>query len=105
MSVEIRDLMPKITRPIALVFTAALSVTPGIAAEYASTAASPYRLNIEQPGIYRLDAKGPYAPTPAPVREPAIPSLFADKPFASQIQSAAREAAIDPALVHAVIFL
>ena len=98
--------MPKITRPVALVFAAAvLSATPGIAAENASTAASPYRLSIEQPGVFRLNLKGPHAPAPEPVREPAIPSLFADKPFAAQILSAARDAAIDPALVHAVIFV
>lgn len=100
--------MPKITRPVALVFAAAvLAATPGIAAEYASTAASPYRLNIEQPGVYRLNAKGAYAPTraPAPAREPEMPAQYADKPFAAQIQSAARKAAIDPALVHAVIFV
>ena len=99
--------MPKITRPVALVIAAAvLAATPGIAAEYASTAASPYRLNIEQPGVYRLNAKGAYAPTPAPA--PAgtkMPAQYADKPFAAQIQSAARKAAIDPALVHAVIFV
>ena len=100
--------MLKITRPVALVFAAAvLSTTPVIAAEVASTAASPYRLNIEQPGVYRLNAKGPYAPTPAPApaRKPETPAQYADKPFAVQIQSAAREAAIDPALVHAVIFV
>ena len=98
--------MLKITRLVALVFAAAVPcATPGIAAEVASTLASPYRLNIEQPGVYRLNAKGPHTPASEPVREPAIPSLFADKPFASQIQSAARDAAIDPALVHAVIFV
>lgn len=100
--------MPKITRPVALVVAAAvLSATPGIAAEYASTAASPYRLNIEQPGVFRLNVKGPYAPTPAPApaREPEMPAQYADKPFAAQIQSAARKTAVDPALVHAVIFV
>lgn len=93
-------------RPVALVFAAAvLSATPGIAAEVTSTAASPYRLNIEQPGIYRLNAKVTQAPIPEPAREPPIPSLLADKPFAAQIQNAAREAAVDQALVHAVIFV
>jgi len=98
--------MPKITRLVTLVFAAAvLSATPGIAAEHASTAASPYRLNIEQPGVYRLNAKVTQAPIPEPAREPPIPSLLADKPFAAQIQNAAREAAVDQALVHAVIFV
>ena len=100
--------MTKIVPPIAFVFAAAvLAATPGIAAEYASTSASPYRLNIEQPGVYRLNAKGAYAPTPAPApaREPETPAQYADKPFAVQIRNAARKAAIDPALVHAVIFV
>ncbi len=100
--------MPKLTRPVALILIgAALFAAPGIAADHGPPAASPYRLSIEQPGVFRLNAKGPYAPTPAPVpaKEPAIPSLFAGNPFAFQIQSAAREAAIDPALVHAVIFV
>ena len=98
--------MLKITRLVALVFAAAvLSATPGIAAEYGRAAVSAYRLNLEQPGVYRLNAKGLYAPTPKPASEPASPALYADKPFAAEIQSAAREAAIDPALVHAVIFV
>ncbi len=98
--------MPKITRSVARVFAAVvLSATPGIAAEHASTAASPYRLNIEQPGVYRLNAKVTQAPIPEPAREPPIPSLLADKPFAAQIQNAAREAAVDQVLVHAVIFV
>ena len=103
-----RDFMPKITRPVALVCAAAvLCATAAIAAEHAPAAASPYRLNIEQPGIYRLNAQGPYAPTPAPApaTEPEIPAPYADQPFAAQIRSAARKAAIDPALVHAVIFV
>jgi soluble lytic murein transglycosylase-like protein len=98
--------MLKTTRPVALVFAAAvLCSTRGIAAEYGFAAASPYRLNLEQPEVFRLNAKRAYAPTPEPAREPAVPSLYADKPFAAQIQSAARKAAIDPALVHAVIFV
>jgi soluble lytic murein transglycosylase-like protein len=98
--------MPKIKRPVALIFAAAaLCATPVIAAEAGSVAASPYRLNVEQPGVYRLNAKGSYAPAPEPARENAVSAPYANQPFAAQIQSAAREAAIDPALVHAVIFV
>ena len=50
--------------------------------------------------------QGAYAPTPLPrPPETKMPAQYADKPFAAQIQSAARKAAIDPALVHAVIFV
>ena len=82
---------------------AVLCTTSGIAAEYGSAGTSAYRLNVEQPGVFRLNGKVPSAPAPEPAREPPIPSLLADKPFAAQIQIAARDAAIDQALVHAVI--
>ena len=72
------------------------------AAETAAPAA--YRLNVEQAATLRLAA-------PAPVQAPAVeePKLsisaqrLAAMPFAKLIEGAAREAAIDPALVHAVI--
>ena len=38
-----------------------------------------------------------------PLAEPAIPTHLADKPYATLIDSAARVAELDPALVHAVI--
>ncbi len=100
------DCMSKMMRRTALVFAAAvLAATPGIAAEYGSAGTSAYRLNVEQPGAYRLGGKVPQAPAPEPARESPIPSLLADKPYAAQIQIAAREAAIDQALVHALIFV
>ena len=44
-------------------------------------------------------------PAPEPKREPPVPAQLADKPFTDLIQSAAREAALDPALVHALIYV
>lgn len=67
----------------------------------AKPAAAEFRLNISDPGPFRL------AVTRANERDsregPAIPPRLADKPFARLIHSAARDAALDPALVHAVI--
>ncbi len=100
------DFMTGIMRHAARVCAAAVAcVAPAIGAETAPGATSAYRLSVEQPGVYRLKGKLPQAPAPEPAREPPIPSLLADKPFAAQIQIAARDAAIDQALVHAVIFV
>lgn len=64
-------------------------------------AGAEFRLNVSVPGAFRL------AGTAASERDsreaPAIPPQLADKPFARLIHSAARDAALDPALVHAVI--
>jgi len=53
--------------------------------------ASTYRLHVENPRAFRLTAPEPSAP--------ALP----DRPYAEQIDRAARAASLDPALVHAVI--
>jgi soluble lytic murein transglycosylase-like protein len=90
------------------------------AAEPALDASSVYRLNIA-PEAYRLTsiaARGARlgageaaAPEPSPPPEPPaqapLPAVdrFADKPFARQIAEAAQAAALDLALVHAVIFI
>ena len=61
------------------------------AADKAPDIPSTYRLRAENPGAFRLTA-------PEPAR-PALP----DRPYAEQIDRAARDASLDPALVHAVI--
>jgi soluble lytic murein transglycosylase-like protein len=75
-----------------------------------ATGSSPYRLNLPSEAYrlanyreYRLDEQ--YQPTPAqePEVEAGSPPAFSDKPFAKEIESAARDALLDPALVHAVI--
>ena len=61
-----------------------------------------YRLNLGTPGDYRLEGR-------AAVNLPTIATInsttaeLADRPYAEMIAAAAREAALDPALVHAVI--
>ena len=64
------------------------------AAEKAQEAPSAYRLRAENPRAFRLAA-----PEPATPSRPALPG----RPFAELIDHAAREASLDPALVHAVI--
>jgi lysozyme len=70
---------------------------PCAAGEFSLSASTTYRLNVSEPNSLRLAGL-----TPA---EPAIPPQLADKPYAALISSAARKAALDPALVHAVIFV
>jgi soluble lytic murein transglycosylase-like protein len=79
---------------------AALSMAltpPSLAGEFSLSASTSYRLNIAEPQSLRLPGQAP--------AEPAIPPQLADKPYAVLISSAARKAALDPALVHAVIFV
>ena len=64
------------------------------AAEKSPDAPSAYRLRAENPGAFRLAAPEPAAPVPPPLP---------DRPYAEQIDRAARDASLDPALVHAVI--
>lgn len=59
---------------------------------------SPYRLSVgAEP--FRL------AMPDKPLSTRNVPSEFADKPYAAMISKAATEAALDPALVHAVIHI
>ncbi len=67
-----------------------------------NAADSPYRLNV-QPETYR--PLPPDGQTPAARRAQAITARLADKPYAKLIYSAAREAGLELALVHAVIFV
>lgn len=68
------------------------------AADNAPAAPSMYRLRTDNPGAFRLGS-----PAPAPPAQTAIAAALADKPYAELIDRAAREASLDPALVHALI--
>ena len=46
-----------------------------------------------------------YAPALQADKDMAIPAQLADMPFAAEIQRASRQAALDPALVHALIYV
>lgn len=84
---------------------ATLATVPAVAAEPGFAAVSAYRLNIEQPAAYRLTVDASDLPASQSRNDPAISPRLADKPYAALIHSAAQEASLDPALVHAVIFV
>jgi hypothetical protein len=74
-----------------------LGATQACAGGPARVERSPYRLTLENGGAFRLghvDLKHVSR---------YVPERLASQPYASQIQRAARGAAIDPALVHAVV--
>lgn len=81
-----------------------LATVPVAAAGFGPADASAYRLNIGETNAFRLAMQSPHVPASSSA-EAAIPARLADKPFAAQIQNAAREAGVAPALVHAVIFV
>lgn len=74
----------------------------GLAAQLPLFASPEYRFGAEKLDMYRLPAREINEPTFEP-RKPSVAPQLADKPFAKLIEGAAREAALDPALVHAVI--
>jgi soluble lytic murein transglycosylase-like protein len=79
----------------------AASGPPSFAADAPEVASSRYRLNTSDPGVYRLQLNEAAAAT-VPAR--SGPAAGAPKwPFAEFVERAAREADLDPALVHAVI--
>lgn len=65
---------------------------------------SAYRLSVENQAAFRF-VSGTAAPSPEPAKEPSVPVHLAHLPFAAEIDSAARRVAIDPALVHALIYV
>ncbi len=75
------------------------------AAEFLTdNSSTPYQLSTENTGAFRLSGTGTNAISRRPAKENVVPvTRLADKPFSAQIDRAARRAAIDPALVHAVI--
>jgi soluble lytic murein transglycosylase-like protein len=80
-------------------------------ASQAQPPASPYRLanvanefRVRDDPALRLPGKTVDSPKSIQnIPEPALPELLADKPFSGDIESAARDAGLDPALVHALI--
>lgn len=77
------------------------AITPALAAEPAP--ASDFKLNLALPSVYQLSAA--HAQVPERSVEPVIPAHLAERPYAIQVQRAALAANLDPALVHAVIFV
>lgn len=82
--------------------------TAQLFAEPQSAAVSPYRLNVQADtlNVQREELRLPGDRlSPAALKAQAISARLADKPYARLIHSAALDAALDPALVHALIFV
>ena len=88
-------------RLLALAALSAVAASPCAAGEVSAPASPAYRLNIAEPHALRLFGEVPADPR----AEPAIPALLAKMPYASLVWNAARKAALDPALVHAIIYV
>ena len=87
------------------VAVAVVAAAPANGAESGPLSRADYRLNVTALAAFRLAAAKPAALASNPRDERVIPASLADKPFARMIHSAAKQATLDPALVHAVIFV
>lgn len=74
-----------------------------LAADPAAPAIAASHLRIDHAAAFRLATFAPTAPAIETRQEPAIPLRFAGRRFARIIDEAARNASLDPALVHAII--
>jgi soluble lytic murein transglycosylase-like protein len=89
--------MPRLRHFLATGYALLFMATQAAAGDATGAGGSPYRLRLERADAFRLQRAGPQ-----PLRR-AVAGRIATKPYASQIQRAAREAKLDPALVHAVV--
>ena len=85
------------------VAAAICAATGAAAADSAAVAPPAYRLNLANADQFRLAHRDGYVPVPDKITEAATPANLAAMPFAAEIHSAARQTALDPALVHALI--
>ena len=85
------------------IFVAIGLCAAGVAAASESEPVGPsaHRLNLENADRFRLEFRHGHAPMRP--KEPAISVNLAAMPFAAEINGAARQAALDPALLHALI--
>lgn len=82
-----------------------LAATALRAADPDPVSSSPYRLSGEGLDQFRFALRDAYLPPGASVKATAIPAKLAEMPFAAQIDMAAHQASVDPALVHALIYV
>lgn len=64
-----------------------------------------YQLNLENLDQFRLSPPGGRTPSSSERGDASRSSRLPPLPFAAQVESAAKTAAIDPALVHALIYV
>jgi hypothetical protein len=89
--------------PRLLIAVVVLVCTPAKATEPLPSTA--YQLNPTNHGPFRFGEAKSHAPASLAVKDIAIPVQLVDLPFALEIQRASRQAALDPMLVHALIFV
>lgn len=79
---------------------------PACAALFAvNVEAQQYQLRLDQPESYKLASTDDGAPTVSASGNSGRGARLAELPFASQVEYAAKRAALDPALVHALIYV
>lgn len=87
-------------------FTAGFVVAASAQVAEPATAASPgYRLSGEVTEQFRFARQGANLSSALLMKDKAVPAHLAGTPFAAQIYAAARKSRLDPALVHALIFV
>ena len=91
--------------PIAVTAFVTFAGLVAFEAKTGSITAFEHWLKLEQSGVYPLVTQAPAIVRPQSRSVPPAPMPYADQPYAALIQGAAQAAAIDPALVHAVIFV
>ena len=77
----------------------AQEISPSIS----SLSTAEYKLNIDTSEATLAGTKATAAPAPEPSPQFFVSAALSSRPYAKLIEHAAREAALDPALVHAVI--
>jgi soluble lytic murein transglycosylase-like protein len=98
----------RVTKPLrrlALVVATIGGLNTSFGAEPVSVASPEYRLSIKKFDMFRLADKNASSPLSGSKRRSTTVAQIADQPFAAEIDKAARESALDPALVHALIYV
>lgn len=91
-------------RVLAVLLLTGMSGTPVLHAGERGVPPSPYRHAIGTDSALRLNgAAAPYRFDQRYRLEPIVSAEFAGKPYVREIDAAARDAGLDPALVHAVV--
>jgi soluble lytic murein transglycosylase-like protein len=92
-------------RGLALVLATIGVLSTSLGAEPKSVASPAYRLSIKNFDSFQLADKYASGPLSGSEKGSTTVARIADQPYAAEIDNAARESALDPALVHALIYV
>jgi soluble lytic murein transglycosylase-like protein len=87
------------------IFSTAAALLVCTALPVGSANAQQYQLKLNQPESFRLASTAGQAPTTPDGGNSGRSARLAELPFAAQVENAAKRAALDPALVHALIYV